>query len=50
MKLPVVVFWVKMEGAWPFKTLLSYHITTQCYNPEDDNMNFHHHEHLKCHI
>jgi hypothetical protein len=31
---------VKMEATWPFKMLVSFHIITQCYNPEDHNLNF----------
>jgi len=33
-----------MEAAWPFKTMVSYHITTWCRNSEDHDMNLHCHE------
>jgi hypothetical protein len=41
--LPCVVFWVtttlKMEAARFSETLVFYHITTECQNPEDHNLN-----------
>jgi len=40
-------FTLKMEAAWPSKTLESYHIITWCHNPEDDNLNLYYHENLK---
>jgi len=40
---------MKMEAAWPSKPMVFYHITVQSHNPEDHNMNLHHHENLKSH-
>jgi len=31
------------------ETLVSYHNITWCYNPEDLDLNLHHHENLKSH-
>jgi hypothetical protein len=35
-----------MEAARSFEILVSYHITTWHYNPEDSDMNLHCHENL----
>jgi hypothetical protein len=35
---------VKMEAVQSSEMLASYYITTQCHNPEDCNLNLHHHD------
>jgi len=40
-------FRVKMEAAQTSETLVSNHNTISCDNPEDDDLNLHHHESLK---
>jgi hypothetical protein len=41
------VFTLKVEAAWTSGTLVSYHITTQHYNPKDLELNIHCCENLK---
>jgi hypothetical protein len=43
-------FTLKMEGPWPSKILVFYHIITLSHNPEDHSLNFHCHENLKSHF
>jgi hypothetical protein len=38
---------LKMEAARSFKTLVSCHNTTLCYNPEDHDLNLHHFGNLR---
>jgi hypothetical protein len=37
-----------MEAAKYSETIVSYHITTWCHNPEDHNMNLQCHENKSC--
>jgi hypothetical protein len=39
-------FTLKMEMAWFSETFISY-ITTWCYNPQDHELNIHHHNNFK---
>jgi len=39
-----------MEAAWFYEMLVDYHITTQCHNMENHEMDLHCHENLKSHI
>jgi hypothetical protein len=39
-RLESVHFTLKMEAAWTFETLISYH-TKRCHNPEDLGLNLH---------
>jgi len=41
---------LRMEGTRSFRMLVPYHNTTCHHNPEDLNLNFHHHVNLKSHI
>jgi hypothetical protein len=35
------MFTLKIEAAWNSKTPVSYHITRQCHNPDNPDMNHH---------
>jgi len=42
-------FTLNMETAWTSETAVPYHNVTHCHNPEELNLNLHHHENLKSH-
>jgi hypothetical protein len=41
-------FTLKMQAAWTSEPLVSHHNTKLRHNPEKLDLNFHHHENLKC--
>jgi len=36
-------------GSMAYEMVVSYHITTQCHNQKDHDLNLHHHKNLKSH-
>lgn len=48
--LSFIHFYPEDGGTGSSKTLVTIYVITQCHNPDDHNINFHHHEILRSHI